>query len=140
MLMFTFWWLSTFSFHRKWNEAWLLLIKWYKQVASGVAEQLKTYSLNKLGNIATILKFCRIIALPSAHSSSRNENFVSISKILLKNRNWTFPIVRNLTWKLELVSNIMRTIAEIIKHARELIISSGKIMSILSSSRETSIF
>ena len=26
---------------------------------------------------------------------------------LLKNRNWTFPVVRYFTWKLELVSDIL---------------------------------
>ena len=44
--------------------------------------------------------------LPSAKSFSRNENFVSTSKNLLKNRNWTFPAVHYFTLKLEVVSNI----------------------------------
>ena len=38
--------------------------------------------------------------------SPRNENFVSNSKNLLKNRNWTFPVVRHFTCKLQFVSNI----------------------------------
>ena len=45
--------------------------------------------------------------LPSAHSSSRNENFVSASKNLLKNRQWTFLVVCYFLWKLEFVSNIL---------------------------------
>ena len=35
--------------------------------------------------------------LPSSQSSSQNGNFVSISKNLIKNRNWAFPAVRYLT-------------------------------------------
>ena len=45
--------------------------------------------------------------MPSAQSSSRHENFVSTSKNLLKNCNWSFSIVRYFTWKLEFVSNIL---------------------------------
>ena len=32
--------------------------------------------------------------LPSAQFSPRNENFVSTSKSLLKNRDWDFPVLR----------------------------------------------
>ena len=45
--------------------------------------------------------------LPSAQSSSRNENFVSTSKNFLRNRNWTFLIRHYFTWKLEFVTNIL---------------------------------
>ena len=55
----TFWWLSKFSFHHKWNDAWLLEINCYIRVASGVAKRLK---LRKLGNIKKIFKLHRIIA------------------------------------------------------------------------------
>ena len=34
-------------------------------------------------------------------SFPRNENFVSTSRNLLKNKNWIFSIVRYFTWKLE---------------------------------------
>ena len=37
--------------------------------------------------------------LLSAYSSSRNDFFVSTSKNLIKNRNWTFPVVRYCTWR-----------------------------------------
>ena len=37
----------------------------------------------------------------------RNEHFISTSKNLLKNRYWTFLLVRYFTWKLEFVSNIL---------------------------------
>ena len=47
------------------------------------------------------LTSCRCLVLP------QNKNFVSTSKNLLKNRNWTFPVVRYFTWKLEFVSNIL---------------------------------
>ena len=50
--------------------------------------------------------------LPSAQSSYRNENFVSTRKNLLRNRYWTFPVVRYFTWKLEFVSNILWVNAE----------------------------
>ena len=42
---------------------------------------------------------------PSAQSSSQKQNFVNTSKRLLENRNWTFPVVRYFTWKLEFFSN-----------------------------------
>ena len=48
----------------------------------------------------------------SAHSSSWNESFVSTSKDLLKNRNWTFPVVCYFTWKLEFISNVLWMIVE----------------------------
>ena len=45
--------------------------------------------------------------MPSAQPTLWNENFVSTSKNLLKNRNWTFPALRCFTWKIEFVSNIL---------------------------------
>ena len=45
--------------------------------------------------------------LPSAWSSSQNENFVNTSKNFLKNRSWIFALARNFQWKLEFVSNIL---------------------------------
>ena len=50
--------------------------------------------------------------MPRTQSSSRIGNFVSTSKNLLENRNWTFPAVRYFTWKLELVSNILWMIVD----------------------------
>ena len=67
-----------------------------------VAERLKTWDFWKLGNVRKIVNLYRL----SAQSFSRNEKFVSTNKNLLKNRSWTFPIVRYFTWKLEFVSNI----------------------------------
>ena len=75
----------------------------YVRVASSVTERLKTRDFRKLGKIQKISKLYRI----SAQSFSRNENFVSTNKNLLKNRSWTFPIVRYFTWKPEFVSNIL---------------------------------
>ena len=42
--------------------------------------------------------------------SSQEENFVSTSKSLLENRNWTFPVAQFLTWKLEFFSYILSAI------------------------------
>ena len=54
------------------------------------------------------VNFSKVRALqPSAKSSSRSANFVSTSKNLLKNRNWTFPVVQHFIWKLEFASNIL---------------------------------
>ena len=39
----TIWWFRKFFFRHKWNEARLLVIKWYIWVASRVDEQLKTF-------------------------------------------------------------------------------------------------
>ena len=36
--------------------------------------------------------------------------FVNISKRLLKNRNWTFPVVCYITWKLEFFSNVLSVV------------------------------
>ena len=36
--------------------------------------------------------------LLSAQSPSRNKNYTSTRKNLLKNRNWTFPVVQHFTW------------------------------------------
>ena len=44
--------------------------------------------------------------LPSAQPYSRNENFVSPSNNVLKNRNRFFLVVHCFTWKIEFVSNI----------------------------------
>ena len=71
----TIWLLTKFCFYHKWNGAWLFVINWYT-----------------------------VYELPHKLSSSRIGNFVSTSKNLLKNRNWTFPVVRYFTWKLEFVS------------------------------------
>ena len=43
--------------------------------------------------------------MPSVQPPSRNEHLVNTSKKLLKNRNWTSPVIRYFTWKLEFVSN-----------------------------------
>ena len=36
---------------------------------------------------------------PSAQNPYQNENFVNTSKKVLKNRNWTFPVIPHFTWK-----------------------------------------
>ena len=66
--------------------------------------------------------------LPNAQSSSRNENFVSSSKNIPKNRNRTFPAVRyytltlvclkylvnNYLWKTFLASNSSKTLSNLL--------------------------
>ena len=44
----TIWWFRKFFFRHKWNEARLLVIKWYIWVASRVDEQLKTFGNQKV--------------------------------------------------------------------------------------------
>ena len=58
----TFWWLSKFSFHHKWNGAWLLVKNWYIRIVSRVTERLKTWDVRKLRTIRKISKLHRIIA------------------------------------------------------------------------------
>ena len=41
----------------------------------------------------------------------QNEDFVNTTKKLLTNRNWTFPLVRYFSWKLEFASNILSMVA-----------------------------
>ena len=109
------WWLSKFSFHHKWNEAWLLVINWYLEcgkvlrsyphgifAAGGTYVPTQEKKKKKKENINNFVGL-----LSSAQSSSRNDNFVSTSNNLPKNRNWTFPIVRYFTLKLEIASNIL---------------------------------
>ena len=141
-----FWWLSKFSFHHKWNKAWLLVINWYIRVASGVAICLKTldkkwsfplriffskfdqirsflqiwshllkkslienfiFCVLKIKNLRKLENITKISKLHKIMSSIRNENYASTSKNLLKNRNWTLPVVDYFTWKLEFVSNFL---------------------------------
>ena len=44
--------------------------------------------LKKLGKSQTFMELWT-----SANSSSKNEHFVNTSKILMKKRNWNFPII-----------------------------------------------
>ena len=46
------------------------------------------------------------ISVQRVQSFSQNENFVNTRKKLLKNRNWTFPLVRYFTWIIKFISNI----------------------------------
>ena len=94
----TIWWLLKFSFHHKWNEAWLLLINWYIRVVEGLR-------LTQLGNIRKISKF-HIKLLASTQYLFQNEYFVSTS------RNWIFPVVHHFKWKLVFVSNILWMIVD----------------------------
>ena len=57
--------------------------------------------------ICCILCLCSFKREPSRQSSSQNESFASISENLLKSRNWTFPVVRYFSRKLDFVSNIL---------------------------------
>ena len=50
--------------------------------------------------------------LPNVQSPFLNEILVGTSKNILQQRNWTFLVVYNLTWKLELVSNILWMIVQ----------------------------
>ena len=47
-----------------------------------------------------------------------SSSFINTRRKLLKNRNWTFPVVRYFTRKLELVSDILWFIAAYIKRGR----------------------
>ena len=47
---------------------------------------------------------------PNAQSPFENENLANTSKKLLKNRNWTFPVVRYFTWKVQFASNTLSMI------------------------------
>ena len=78
------------------------------RVASRFAERLKTEEIYFKEISGKSQNFIELF--PSAQSSFRNENFVNISKKLLKNRNWTFPVVGYFTRKLEFASNILRMI------------------------------
>ena len=66
-----------------------------------------------LGNCLNFIEWYR-----TAQSSCENENFVNTNKKLLKNRNETFLVVRYFAWKLELVSNILWMIVDLLSWAR----------------------
>ena len=44
---------------------------------------------------------------PSSQYRWQNENLFNASKKLCKNRNYIFPVVNYVTWKLELVSDVL---------------------------------
>ena len=106
-------WLSKFSFHHKWKEVCLLITNWHIRVLSRELPnnlRLRILGIQKILQnlhriIHRIIQLCQIFIelLPSLQSPSRN--FVNTSKNLLKNRNWTFIVLRYFTWKLELVLN-----------------------------------
>ena len=52
-------------------------------------------------NVKTLYNFCLLFSTPP-----EMKVLLLLAKSLLKNRNWTFPVVRDLTWKLEFVSLI----------------------------------
>ena len=60
----------------------------------------------------------RLSILKNQQISEKSQNFmelypsalVNISKKMLKNRNWTFPVVCYFIWKVEFVSNILSMI------------------------------
>ena len=54
-----------------------------------------------LGNYKISGKSQNFIKLLLSGQFSQNANFISTSKNLLNNRNWTFPVVRYFAWKLE---------------------------------------
>ena len=103
LIQFDVW--PNFFQYNKWNKVWLLAINCYIRLSWRFVKRLKTSDLRKFGNIRKSQNF--IWLLPSASSSSWNEKFVSTTKNLLKNRNWTFPVVHYLTWKLEFMSKNM---------------------------------
>ena len=76
--------------------------KWYIWFVSRVTERLKPYDLRKLRNIKKVSKL-----LPSSQSSYQNENFVTTSKNLLRNKTWTYFVVWYFTWKPELFSKVL---------------------------------
>ena len=100
--------LTKFSFHPKRNEAWLL--KASVVCTSYLTNFRTTQSLNLLGSHDISGKFQYFLELLPSPQFSQNENFVSTSKNLQRNRNWSLPGVRCFTWKLEFVSNILRII------------------------------
>ena len=96
------WCLSKFFLHHKWSQGWLLVINWN----IWVTHELPWHGILRNQEISG--KSQNFIQLLPSAQSSQNENFVSTSKNLLKNRNWT--VVLYFTWKLEFVSNILRMI------------------------------
>ena len=73
--------------------------------------RLRIFGNQKIsGNSQNFIKL-----LPSAQSSSRNKNFVSASKNVLKNRNWTFLVVCYFRWRLEFLSNILWMTVDFLK-------------------------
>ena len=57
-----------------------------------------------------------IESYPGAQFSPQNKNPINASNKLLKNPNWTFPVVRYFTGKLEFVSNNLTMILGGILH------------------------
>ena len=96
---------ANFPFTTSKNKAWLLVKNCTYELPRKLPNNLK---LRILGNYEISEKSQSFIEfLPTAQSSFQNENFVSSSKNLLKNRNWTLPVMHYFTWKLVFVSSIL---------------------------------
>ena len=83
----------------------LLVINWYKRVASRAAKQNETWDFRKLWNIRKTLNFYRYIP----------KCLVLLPLLLLVKISWKkeielFPIGWYFTWKLELLPNILTMI------------------------------
>ena len=86
------------------EHVWVLIF-WLYCISCTYGKRKKKFTKNKRKRKEISGKSLKFIELlPSGQPSSRNENFVSTGKNLLKNRNWTFPVVRYFTWKLQSVT------------------------------------
>ena len=52
---------SKFSFH-KWNEAWLLLLKWHIRVATRFPDRLKTWEIMKCQENLKMQNYCQVLS------------------------------------------------------------------------------
>ena len=85
------------------EHAWVLIF-WLYCISCTYEKRKKKFTKNKRKRKEISGKSLKFIELlPSGQSSSKNENFVSTGKNL-KNKNWTFPVVRYFTWKLQSVA------------------------------------
>ena len=67
------------------------------------AQDFRSLEIKKFQeNVETLCNFCLVFSTPP-----KMKVLLVLAKSLLKNKNWAFPVVRFLTWKLEFVSIIL---------------------------------
>ena len=86
---------SKFSFH-KWNEAWLLLLKWHIRVATRFPDRLKTWEIMKYQENLKMQNYCQVLSPspgkkmePSLQCAISHEN-QSLPRFMVKSQAVTY--------------------------------------------------
>ena len=100
---------SAVSIRRKWNGAWLLLIKWYIRGLSQVVKQFQIHEFRNLRCVKNLLIWVEAAQRPVSLSEGK---IVNITKRVNRNRSQSVLLLSNFAWFLEFVSSILFGIVE----------------------------